>query len=46
MSADHHTHMEMMKTRLAQEQPIAYQTLSYALRTHKLAHAYLFHGQR
>lgn len=46
MSADHHKHMEMMKTRLAQEQPIAYQTLSHALRTHKLAHAYLFHGQR
>lgn len=36
----------MVKQRLAQEQPVAYQTLAHALQTNKLAHAYLFHGPK
>ncbi len=31
---------------MAQEQPIAYQTLAHALQENKLAHAYLFHGPK
>ena len=34
----------MNKQQLKQEQPIAYRTLSHALKNDKLAHAYLFHG--
>lgn len=34
----------MNKQQLKQEQPIAYRTLSHALKDDKLAHAYLFHG--
>lgn len=34
----------MMKTQLAKEQNVAWQTISHALRQHKVAHAYLFHG--
>lgn len=34
----------MIKEQLRQEQPIAYQTLSHALKYDKLAHAYLLHG--
>ncbi len=34
----------MNKQQLKQEQPIAYRTLSHALKHDRLAHAYLFHG--
>lgn len=34
----------MDKQQFKQEQPIAYRTLSHALKYDKLAHAYLFHG--
>lgn len=34
----------MNKQQLKKEQPIAYRTLSHALKHDKLAHAYLFHG--
>ncbi len=36
----------MVKEQLAKEQPIVYQTLAHALKTNKLAHAYLFHGPK
>lgn len=32
------------KNRLKEEQPVAWQTLSHALKTQKLSHAYLFYG--
>lgn len=34
----------MNKQQFREEQPIAYRTLSHALKNDKLAHAYLFHG--
>ncbi len=34
----------MLKQQLAKEQPIAYRTLSHALKNNMLAHAYLFYG--
>lgn len=34
----------MMKEQLAKEQPVAWQILSHALTSQKVAHAYLFHG--
>lgn len=34
----------MLKQQLAKEQPIAYRTLSHALKNDMLAHAYLFYG--
>ncbi len=36
----------MIKQQLAHEQPIAWQTLSHALKNDQLAHAYLFHGPK
>jgi len=36
----------MTKEQFAKEQPVAYRILSHALRSQKIAHAYLFHGPK